>query len=155
MPKPRHTQAYFSRTIEKNLHPVLVAQNKEQMEYYMGAKLIEVGVNPNSAVYRWSLKTTKREATWIYTAYWGESKDKLLNGDEPLTGTDLINCARVNAQLGLDLAAQVCGYGKDLNGFNQALQEAGEKMGLAIDSVESLISNHPHVIGAKPIETTA
>jgi hypothetical protein len=134
----KHTQAHLSRTVKKNLHPALVQRKKEQMEYYMGAKLIEIGVEPKAAIYRWSLETKDDEATWTYSAFWGESKDKLLSGKEPLAGAELIDCARANASQGLETAAKLCGYAEDLSRFQEALHEASAHMGLKIESLNDL-----------------
>lgn len=74
----KHTQAHMSRTVDKNQPPALKERTKTQMEYYMGAKLIEIGINPKSAIYRWSIETKGSNEVWTYSAYWGESKDKVL-----------------------------------------------------------------------------
>ncbi|WAL62686.1 hypothetical protein [Thermocoleostomius sinensis] len=74
----KHTQAHLSRTIEKNKPPALKERTKMQMEYYMGAKLIEVGVDPKSAIYRWSMETRGNNEVWTYSAYWGDSREKVL-----------------------------------------------------------------------------
>jgi hypothetical protein len=76
MAKP--TQAHLTRKIERNQPQPLKDRTKGQMEYYMGAKLLEVGVNPKSAIYRWSLRESGRMEVWTYSAYWGDSKDTLL-----------------------------------------------------------------------------
>ncbi len=75
MAKP--TQAHLSRTIPCQQSNFLRERTRSQMEYYMGAKLLEVGVNPKSAVYRW--KTVIRGSREIITcsAYWGESRTEL------------------------------------------------------------------------------
>lgn len=74
----KHTQAHISRTIAKNQPSVLKDRTKNQMEYYMGAKLLEIGVNPKSAIYRWSMETQGSNEVWTYSAYWGDSKETLL-----------------------------------------------------------------------------
>lgn len=43
----------------------------------MGAKLLEVGVNPKSAIYRWAIKDQGSSEEWTYSAYWGDSREKL------------------------------------------------------------------------------
>ncbi len=52
------------------------------MEYYMGAKLIEIGVDPKAAIYRWSLETKGNKEVWTYSAYWGDSKEQLLKQEQ-------------------------------------------------------------------------
>jgi hypothetical protein len=76
MAKP--TQAHMTRTVEANQPPALKERTKTQMEYYMGAKLIEVGVDPKSAIYRWSVEAKGRNEVWTYSAYWDDSKEKKL-----------------------------------------------------------------------------
>jgi len=74
----KHTQAHMSRNIEKTQPPALKARTKDQMEYYMGAKLLEIGVNPKSAIYRWSVEAKGNNEVWTYSAYWGDSKERVL-----------------------------------------------------------------------------
>lgn len=75
----KHTQAHLPRKVEKNLPQPLKDRTQQQMEYYMGAKLLEVGVNPKSAIYRWSVEEAgNRYERWTYSAYWGDSKETLL-----------------------------------------------------------------------------
>ncbi|HAC64873.1 MAG TPA: hypothetical protein DCF68_15415 [Cyanothece sp. UBA12306] len=138
MAKP--TQAHLSRTLKRNEYQAIKQRTKDQMEYYMGAKLIEVGVNPKSAIYRWSLEIKNNQEIWTYSAYWGDSKEQLLSGKMPLTGTELIDCARANAAQGLEITAQLCGYQNDINQFQEALQEAGNKTGITIESLGDLLT---------------
>lgn len=72
MSKP--TQAHMSQSWSKRRPPGWKDMKKKQMEYYMGAKLIEVGVNPKSATYRWSVTSEGNDETWTYSAYWGDSQ---------------------------------------------------------------------------------
>ena len=74
----KHTQAHISRTLEANKPDFVKTRTKEQMHYYMGAKLIEIGVEPKAAIYRWSMEPKGSSEVWTYSAYWGDSKDKLL-----------------------------------------------------------------------------
>ncbi len=76
MTKP--TQAHLPKTINANQSEFFKQRTKTQMEYYMRAKLVEVGVDPNIAIYRWKLETQGSKETWTYSAYWDDSKDKLL-----------------------------------------------------------------------------
>ncbi len=80
MAKP--TQAHMSKTINKNKPEAFKDMAKRQVEYYMGAKLIEVGINPKSAIYRWSLETNGNNEVWTYSAYWGDSKEQLLKQEQ-------------------------------------------------------------------------
>jgi hypothetical protein len=137
----KSTQAHLSVTLNKNLSLAHKEQTRKQKEYYMGAKLIEIGTNPQQAVYRWSLKTNATEEIWTYSAYWGESKEQLLSGHLPLTGSELIDCARANASQGLAVTTQLCGYDGDTAAFESALQLAAQEMGLAIASLPDLIQS--------------
>jgi hypothetical protein len=84
----KHTQAHMSRTIEANKPSGLKDMTKRQMEYYMGAKLLEIGVDPKVAIYRWSVETKGSNEVWTYSAYWGESKAQLLQQEQgPQGGT--------------------------------------------------------------------
>jgi hypothetical protein len=76
----------MSRTIGKNKPEAFKDMTKRQMEYYMGAKLIEVGVNPKSAIYRWSLETKGSNEVWTYSAYWSDSKEQLLKQEQESQG---------------------------------------------------------------------
>ena len=78
----RPTQAHMSKTLRKSQPEAAKDMTKNQMEYYMGAKLIEVGVNPKSAIYRWSLETKGNNEVWTYSAYWGDSKEQLLKQEQ-------------------------------------------------------------------------
>jgi hypothetical protein len=77
----RPTQAHLPRKIKKSLGG-LPFSVKRDMEYYMGAKLIEVGVNPKSAIYRWSAKAEGDYEVWTYSAYWADSKDQILQEEQ-------------------------------------------------------------------------
>jgi len=74
----KHTQAHLSRTIEKNQSQFLRDRTVQQMEYYMGAKLLEIGVEPKSAIYRWTSEIKGNREVITCSAYWKESKDRIL-----------------------------------------------------------------------------
>ena len=135
----RPTQAHLDRTIKKD-QPLAVKQKTlSQMQYYMGAKLIEVGVDPQSVTYRWMVKDKDSEQVCILSAFWGESQEKLLSGKEPLTGEELVNCARANASAGLKKASRLCGYSTNTEQFQSALKQTAEGMGLDTNSFKGLI----------------
>ncbi len=148
----KHTQAHLSRTVKRNQPPALSERTKSQMEYYMGAKLIEIGVDPQSVIYRWSIERKNSEEVWTISAYWGESKEKLLSGKQPLTGADLIDCARANAKQGIETAASLCGYGEDVSRFQEALKQAGSKMGIEIESLSDLMGESENLAGRRGID---
>jgi hypothetical protein len=126
----KHTQAHLSRTLQKNQSPALKQQTLKQMQYYMGAKLIEIGVEPKSAIYRWSVQNKDNEQICTISAFWGDSKEKLISGNFPLTGAELIDCARANASSGIEKAAMLCGYGSDVSRFQDAVKETQNLVGL-------------------------
>ncbi len=74
----KHTQAHMSKKIEKSKPSGAKDMAKRQMEYYMGAKLIEIGVEPKSAIYRWTKEDKGNSEEWTYSAYWGDSKERIL-----------------------------------------------------------------------------
>lgn len=77
----KHTQAHLSRTIPKTQSEFLKQRTRTQMEYYMGAKLIEVGVNPKVAIYRWATEDKGSNEVWTYSAFWGDSREKVERGE--------------------------------------------------------------------------
>ncbi|MGC8714985.1 MAG: hypothetical protein ACP5RH_21595 [Leptodesmis sp.] len=80
----KHTQAHLTRKVEKNKPSALKDMTRRQMEYYMGAKLLEIGVDPKSAIYRWSSEIQGSNEVITYSAYWGNSKDTLLQQEQGL-----------------------------------------------------------------------
>ncbi|MEM7770462.1 MAG: hypothetical protein AAGA75_10325 [Cyanobacteria bacterium P01_E01_bin.6] len=78
----KHTQAHFSKTFAAGLPPGLKEREKEKMEYYMGAKLIEVGVNPKSTIYRWKVEPKGNQEVWTCSAYWADSKERILQEEQ-------------------------------------------------------------------------
>ncbi|MGF1537199.1 MAG: hypothetical protein ACFB4J_12045 [Elainellaceae cyanobacterium] len=74
----KHTQAHLPKTLSKSLTPGQKEMEKRKMRYYMDAKLLEIGVDPKSVIYRWSVESRGAREQWTCSAYWGESKDKLL-----------------------------------------------------------------------------
>lgn len=137
MSKPTHAHLTFS--LSRDLSFAEKEQTKRQKEYYMGAKLLEIGVQPQAAVYRWSLETNPQEEIWTYSAFWGESKERLLSGQYPLEGSELLDCARANANQGLGVTTRLCGYGEQVTEFEAALQEAAQRAGLSLQSLTDLL----------------
>jgi hypothetical protein len=58
----------------------------------------------------------------------------------PLQGVELISCAKANAEQGLAIAAQQCGYGENIRLFQQNLMLAGQEIGVNLDSLSNLIT---------------
>lgn len=136
MSKP--TQAHLERVVSKS-EPVEARQKVlSQMPYYMGAKLLEVRIDPQSVIYRWSVEDTENSQICILSAFWGDSKKEILSGKAPLVGKELVNCAKGNAYTGLANTASLCGYASDVEGFIQNVRQATSEMGLDIAKIGSL-----------------
>lgn len=56
----------------------------------------------------------------------------------PLKGSELVDCARVNAKFGVAQAAYYCGYGDRADVFQQELELACHHMGLHLDTLGEL-----------------
>ncbi len=80
----KHTQAHLTRKVEKYKPSALKDMTRRQMEYYMGAKLLEIGVDPKSAIYCWSTEIQGNNEVITYSAYWGDSKATLLQQEQGL-----------------------------------------------------------------------
>ena len=138
MAKP--TQAHLERVINKS-DPIEERQKTlSQMQYYMGAKLVEVRVNPQKVTYRWSIENQDNRQICKLSAFWGESKRKLLSGEEPLTGKELTSCAGANASGGLDKAALLCGFGTDTAAFKTQLKQTAEELDIPLESFKQLLA---------------
>ncbi|MCU0541537.1 MAG: hypothetical protein MUE44_05030 [Oscillatoriaceae cyanobacterium Prado104] len=59
---------------------------------------------------------------------------------QPLTGIELIDCAKANAQQGIATAAELCGYGNDLNKFDRELKQACQNIGVDVKELSDLIT---------------
>jgi hypothetical protein len=62
---------------------------------------------------------------------------------KPLSGIVLIDCARANANQGINEAAQQCGYGKDADRFLQELGRACQTAGIPFETLEDLAPTPP------------
>ncbi|MGD1930709.1 MAG: hypothetical protein ACFB12_17530 [Leptolyngbyaceae cyanobacterium] len=71
----------------------------------------------------------------------------------PLTGPELVDCAKANAAAGASIAAERCGYGQDVAAFQSALQSACAKMAVDIESLADLVTPQQQVMvqGGKSI----
>ncbi|MEL6494638.1 MAG: hypothetical protein AAFQ41_05880 [Cyanobacteria bacterium J06623_7] len=138
MAKP--TQAHLERTINKK-DPIEERQKVlSQMQYYMGAKLVEVRINPQKVTYRWSIENQDDKQICKLSAFWGESKRKLLSGEEPLSGKELISCAGANASGGLTQAAQLCGFAADTAAFKTQLTQTAQELDIPLESFKQLLA---------------
>jgi uncharacterized alpha/beta hydrolase family protein len=64
----------------------------------------------------------------------------------PLEGLELVDCARANAKQGIETAAQLCGYGGDLNSFSRQLKQACEQMNVKFNELTDLITDQDDLI---------
>jgi hypothetical protein len=65
---------------------------------------------------------------------------------QPLTGLELVDCARANAKQGIETAANLCGYGEDLNQFKQSLQQACGEMKIQFQELSDLITDQQQML---------
>lgn len=71
---------------------------------------------------------------------------------QPLQGIELIDCAKANAPQGIETAAHLCGYGSDLNKFDQALRQACQNIGVDINQLSDLITDQQPIKQSLGIE---
>ncbi|MEK0189651.1 hypothetical protein, partial [Microcoleus anatoxicus] len=71
---------------------------------------------------------------------------------QPLTGLELIDCAKANAPQGIATAAQLCGYGSDLNKFDRELKLACQNIGVQFQELSDLITDQQMVQSGMGIE---
>ena len=72
--------------------------------------------------------------------------------NQPLTGTELIDCAKASATQGLKQASQNCGYGEDIHSFQENLQQACDRIGVNIDDLSDLVTPQQQVKQGRGIE---
>ena len=61
-----------------------------------------------------------------------------MSSQTPLTGIELISCAKASAASGPEAAARNCGYGDDVEQFRTVLQTACSDMGVEVDGVSEI-----------------
>lgn len=72
--------------------------------------------------------------------------------DKPLTGIELIDCAKANARQGLDTATHLCGYGTDTSQFRQAVIQACQDIGVEVHELSDLITDQQRAVRIGTIE---
>ncbi|WP_445251881.1 hypothetical protein [Microcoleus sp. B3-D2] len=65
---------------------------------------------------------------------------EIMASSQPLKGIELIDCAKANAQQGIATAANLCGYGGDLNTFERELKKACQDIGVEVKELSDLIT---------------
>jgi hypothetical protein len=73
---------------------------------------------------------------------------------ERLQGIELVDCAKANAPQGVEVAANLCGYGTDIANFQQELHRACEGMGIKISELSDLITEQQSVLQTGGIEVS-
>ena len=58
-----------------------------------------------------------------------------------LQGIELINCAKANAKQGAAIAAEQCGYDRNIGLFTENLHKACQQIGVNINELEDLITD--------------
>jgi hypothetical protein len=64
----------------------------------------------------------------------------------PLKDLELVDCAKANAKQGIETAAEMCGYGDDLQAFSQELKHACDRMGVTFNELSDLITTQDVLI---------
>lgn len=59
----------------------------------------------------------------------------------PLEGIELIDCARANGDDGIEVAAERCGYGDDLETFEAELKKACLAIGVEFNSFNDILKS--------------
>lgn len=59
----------------------------------------------------------------------------------PLEGTELIDCARANGNEGIEVAAERCGYGQDLDAFETKLKQACQSIGVEFNKFDDILKS--------------
>jgi hypothetical protein len=59
---------------------------------------------------------------------------------ERLQGAELIDCAKANGKKGVEIAAERCGFGTNLETFDQALREACGAIGIEVTGFDELVN---------------
>ncbi|MBW4623145.1 MAG: hypothetical protein KME17_27780 [Cyanosarcina radialis HA8281-LM2] len=63
-----------------------------------------------------------------------------MSSPTPLQGLDLIDCAKANSKAGIEVAAEQCGYGKDIATFELELQKASSNIGVKVENFSDLVA---------------
>ena len=75
----------------------------------------------------------------------------IVTNPAPLKGIMLAGCAKANADAGVTVAAQKCGYGSDIDRFIRALQLACEALDLEIKEFCDLMTEQCQIRELQPL----
>lgn len=70
----------------------------------------------------------------------------------PLKDIELVDCAKANAKQGVETAARLCGYGEDINAFQQELKQACERINVQYNELTDLITEQQNLIEMGGVE---
>lgn len=56
----------------------------------------------------------------------------------PLHGTELIDCVKANAKKEIEIVSEHCGYGQNIDAFEQELKKACNSIGIEIEGFKDL-----------------
>lgn len=59
---------------------------------------------------------------------------------QPLSGINLIDCAKANSKQGVEVAAKQCGFGEDTDSFITQLQTACQDIGVDVQELSDLVT---------------
>ncbi|MEM9803655.1 MAG: hypothetical protein AAF959_00120 [Cyanobacteria bacterium P01_D01_bin.56] len=68
-----------------------------------------------------------------------------MTSQTPLTGIELISCAKASAASGATVAADNCGYGDNIEQFRTALQTACADVGVDVDGISDLLTEQQQI----------
>ncbi|MGL5832934.1 MAG: hypothetical protein ACRC1Z_06835 [Waterburya sp.] len=77
-----------------------------------------------------------------------------MTSSAPLQGIELISCAKANVDQGLTAACQQCGYGENIQLFQEQLVLAGQEIGVDLDQFSDLTTDQQRVRTKSEIEVT-
>lgn len=75
-----------------------------------------------------------------------------MSSQKPLTGIELISCAKASATAGASTAANNCGYGENVDQFRTELKAACASMGVDIDGLADLLTEQQQIMQEGGIE---
>jgi hypothetical protein len=71
---------------------------------------------------------------------------------QPLTGIELVDCAKSNAEQGIAIASHQCGFGTDTDRFLDALKTACKNIGIEVHALEDLITEQQRIQSSGGLE---
>jgi hypothetical protein len=75
-----------------------------------------------------------------------QEESETMASPTPLKGLELVDCARANAKQGIETAAELCGYGANINTFSRELKQACDDMGVTFNELRDLITDQDELL---------